>query len=102
MDYETYLQIVESAVPPLYLLFAIQVAVRTYALRGVVDWRRALALWWLVAVFILCALAGYLSHALNWSEEVRFWLHAFLIVATSGLVVSNSAQVLADMLRRHE
>jgi len=100
MTIDALLAVFEGLITPLYLLFAGQVAYQANRLRTEIDTRKALALVWLVAVFILCAFAGYLSSMMDWSASVRVWIHGPLVLATVALVVSNTAKVFAEMLKR--
>ena len=79
-----------------YVTFALQVAVQA-------DWKRihrvrATSVASLIAVFLLCAVSGYLSKLIGigpWGSAV---FHALLVVASATLIVTNQGRTIAKML----
>ncbi len=91
-----YLHMMQAAVIACYVVFALQIVVQT-------RWRRlkprpAIAVGSLIAVFLLCAVAGYLSHLLGWSVAWQTLIHWGLATAAVALVVFNLARDIAETI----
>lgn len=94
----TLLTICQGLIVPLYLLFAYQIFTIARQHKHVHK-DRAKALGAVMAVFVLCSLAGYLSHLLQLPALFQLVVHVFLVAATIALVTSAAAKVLAAALK---
>lgn len=84
-------------IPPLFLIYATQVA--WFARAFHLDKQAKRAMTFLLAVFVWSSIAGYLSEVLQFSEFWKRVTHIPLLVATVGLVLSQNARILARSLR---
>lgn len=95
---ETLLSVCQGLIGPLYLVFAYQVYTVAKAYNHVHK-GRAQALGAVMAVFILCSFAGYLSHLFHIPPLAQLIVHALLVAATVALVLSAAASTLAAALK---
>lgn len=82
-----------------YLIFSVQLLLQTRW--SFVRTRSCVAIYALIATFVLCAFAGYISTLFDepWSD-VRLYLHIALAVVGTALWLSNQALVIARMLEQ--
>lgn len=81
-----------------YFIFAFQMWMQ---IKRPVTGRGALAIVALVVVFMLCAVAGYMTDILTFPFQLNLWLHILLAAASVWLVVTNQAKFIAALMQ-HE
>lgn len=77
-----------------YFIIAIQFYTTLRNIWGKVNKRAAISIGLLMAVFVLCGLAGYAGRSLGWSDGVELALHIILIGCSIGFIVTNQISVI--------
>ena len=79
-----------------YVAFAVQLFLQTNFKK--VQCERAIPIYALLSVFILCSISGYASYIFDFSVFTQIILHGFLVAAGVSLVVYNKNGVIAEMM----
>ena len=79
------------AIGPLYAIVALQFGMSAWRVWLEGRIKEAIPLLYLILIFVLCDLSGYIGQALGWPQWVLFLLHLSLIVGTVAYILTGQA-----------
>ena len=84
--------ILKFGIGPLYAIIALQFGISALRIwRNGGDFRETLPLLYLVVIFILCDLSGYVGVALGWPHWILFLTHVGLYVGAIAYILTGQA-----------